>query len=136
LFIWIPCLIFDTSEARSYGTKHKAMSNSTRIQNIKHELVACFDSYATSSQANDGLEVVLTVRDEAKGFAADVAATVGSKKRCSEKQAFIIASAFVENNMTSRSSIGAVEADFVCARQAARDAKEEAELDEILKNIK
>jgi len=74
--------------------------NTAIIQQIKNDLVASFDAYATEGMRNAAYELVATVRDEAKGFGSKIAATVCQYGRCSEKQAYCIARAYVEEGLT------------------------------------
>lgn len=68
-----------------------------RIQEIKMSIIS-----ATSRQdqcARDILEIIYAVEQDVKGFPADVAKTVAKYGRASEKQAYVIARAFVESGL-------------------------------------
>jgi translation initiation factor 2 beta subunit (eIF-2beta)/eIF-5 len=68
-----------------------------RIQEIKSAII-----HSTSRQdqgARDILEIIYAVEMDVKGFASDVAKTVAKYGRASEKQAYVIARAFVESGL-------------------------------------
>ena len=73
------------------------MSTAERIQTIKAEIIS-----ATRRQdqcARDILEIIYAVEQAVKGFPAEVAKTVAKYGKASEKQAYVIARAFVESGL-------------------------------------
>lgn len=83
------------------------MTTSEKIQKVKRMMV----SYVNANRWNNNsqmelkdqlLSVVEDVRLANLGFASEIAATVVKYERCSEKQAYWVAKAAVENNITSR----------------------------------
>lgn len=70
------------------------MSTAARIQTIKNEIISA--TRRQDQAARDILEIIYAVELGAKGFAADVAKTVAKYGKASEKQAYVIARAFVE----------------------------------------
>ena len=59
-------------------------------------LVYGFRQYNMTPAKQEALALVQQVAADCRGFAADVAATIGRYKSCSEKQAWVIARAFAE----------------------------------------
>ena len=85
----------------------KNLTTEQKIQEVKRMMVV----YINADRWNDNskmaikdqvLSVVSQVALANIGFASDIATTVDRTERCSEKQAYWIAKAAVENNLTSR----------------------------------
>jgi hypothetical protein len=74
------------------------MNSADRIQRIKKAILA-MPYYRVGDQYQSVMEIVLNVRMSTTGFASEVAKTVEKYGRVSEKQAYVIARAFVENNL-------------------------------------
>lgn len=85
----------------------ETLTANEKIQEVKRMMVI----YINADRWNDNskmalkdqvLSVVSQVAMAGLGFASDIATTVDKFERCSEKQAYWIAKAAVENNLTSR----------------------------------
>ena len=76
------------------STQTTPRTAAARIQDVK---MAIIHSTARQDQgARDILEIIYAVEMDVNGFASDVAKTVAKYGRASEKQAYVIARAFVE----------------------------------------
>ena len=79
------------------ATKPREMNQSS-IESVKSTIVLYIRDKYQDKYRELALTVVLSVKHELEGsFAADVAETVAKTKRASEKQAYVIARAFVES---------------------------------------
>lgn len=83
------------------------MTTTEKIQEVKRMMASYInaDRYFNNSQMelkDKMLSVVEDVRLANLGFASEIAATVVKYERCSEKQAYWMAKAAVENNLTIR----------------------------------
>jgi len=74
-----------------------------KIQEYKNDLLWGFGNhYKRGTQYQQAQCIIDTLLMEGEGFAVNVAKTVDKYKRCSEKQAYIIARSFVEQNLNQR----------------------------------
>lgn len=75
-----------------------------RLTKVKEALLS-MPYYRQGDLYTSVMEIVLAVRMETKGFAADVAASVERYGKVSEKQAYVIAKAFCDSNLTVNEGI-------------------------------
>ena len=73
------------------------IKNADRIQDIKRELTVAFTSYYPTAEKAAALSSIQSLACiVTSGFAFDVCQTVLKYKKCSEKQAYVIARAMAE----------------------------------------
>lgn len=83
--------------------KSREIPEKEKIQTIKQTILSGVSSYYQQNGYWDfAEEIILAVEMDTEGFTSDVASTVYKYKRCSEKQVYVIARAFVENDLQTR----------------------------------
>jgi predicted CoA-binding protein len=76
--------------------------NGTLVQDLKRQLEVAFISYYPTAEKASALSSVKSLTYiVTSGFAFEVCQTVLKYRKCSEKQAYVIAKAMAENNFTT-----------------------------------
>jgi hypothetical protein len=72
------------------------MTTQPTIDQVKRAILSGMSRRMDRMAFDSAIELVCSVKQECEGFAKDVATTVAKFNNCSEKQAYVIARAYVE----------------------------------------